>query len=223
MSFAEVERLATARSARGELVLRRRGDILELISNGTFLMDTSSGASETAMAELALGGVAAGARVLVAGLGFGFTLAATLRYAPADVVLVELEPDVIAWNREWWPPGRAALEDDRVRVVVGDFAEYASTAEDAFDAVLVDIDNGPDWTVAERNDDLYSAGLASLCRLVRGPAGRLCVWSAHASAGFEARLAHHFTDVTVTRVSVPRGEPDVVFLASGPSYSSRGG
>ena len=214
-----MQRLATAQSPRGELVLRKRADVLELISNGTFLMDTSSGVSETAMAELALDGCPAGARVLVAGMGFGFTLAATLRHAPSEVVLVELEPDVIAWNRAWWPLGRDALEDARVRVIVDDFADYARTTDGVFDAVLVDIDNGPDWSVAEPNDSLYTAGLVDLRRLVRAPTGRLCVWSAHPSADFEARLAGHFGDVNAIRICVPRGDPDVVFVASGASYS----
>jgi predicted membrane-bound spermidine synthase len=217
-----VERLASAHSPRGELVLRRRDEVLELISNGTFLMDTSGGASESAMAELALADIPRGARVLVAGMGFGFTLAATLSFMPAEVVVVELEPDVIAWNRAWWPLGRDALEDPRVRVIVGDFAEYLRTADHVFDVVLVDIDNGPDWTVAAPNDDVYIGGLTDLRRLVRAPNGRLCVWSAHASLDFEARLAGRFADVTAIGVPAPRGEPDILYLATGPSYSSDG-
>jgi predicted membrane-bound spermidine synthase len=214
--------LASAETPRGELVLRRRDDVLELISNGTFLMDTSSGASEAAMAELALAGRPAGARVLVAGMGFGFTLGATLRFAPREVVVVELEPDVLAWNREWWPPGRDALADRRVRVVVGDFAGYARTTQDVFDAVLVDIDNGPEWTVSAPNDYVYSSGLADLRRLTDAPDGRLCVWSANTSAEFEQRLRTHFREVAVHPVATQHGEPDVLYLATGPGYSCNG-
>lgn len=209
------ERLASAATARGELVLRRRGEVLELISNGTFLMDTSSGESERVMAGVALAGQADGALVMVAGLGFGFTLAATLRFAVADVVLVELEPDVIAWNERWWPLGRDALRDDRVGLVIDDFATYLQRTDRSFDAVLVDIDNGPDWTVAAANDDLYDELLGHLRRVVRAPSGRLCVWSAGGSAEFERRLARHFPRVTTHQVAVPRGEPDVLFLATG--------
>lgn len=208
------ERLASVDTPRGELVLRRRGDVLELISNGTFLMDTSSGASERAMASLALADCAPGARVLVAGMGFGFTLAATLSFDVAEVVLVELEPDVLAWNEQWWPLGRDALRDERVRLVVDDFTNYLQNTDAAFDAVLVDIDNGPDWTVAEPNDDLYVGLLGDLRRIVSRPAGRLCVWSTDASEEFERRLANHFTRVTTHDVAVPRGDPDVLFLAT---------
>lgn len=211
------ERLASAQSPRGELVLRRRGDVLELISNGTFLMDTSSGASERAMATLAVPGLASGARVLVAGMGFGFTLAATLSFDVAEVVLVELEPDVIAWNEQWWPLGRDALRDGRVHIVVDDFTAFLKLTADTFDAVLIDIDNGPDWTVAHPNDELYDGLLGDLRRIVKRPNGRLCVWSANSSDDFERRLAGHFSDVTTHEIAVRRGEPDVLFLATGDS------
>jgi spermidine synthase len=209
------ERLARADTPRGELVLRRRGTVLELISNGTFLMDTSSGASERAMAAMALRDRTAGARVLVAGMGFGFTLAAALGFDVAEVVLVELEPHVLSWNDQWWPLGRDALHDHRVRVVVDDFAAYLRAADDEFDAVLVDIDNGPHWTVVDANDDLYHGLLGDLRSIVKRPNGRLCVWSAAASADFERRLAEHFAHVAVHEIAVPRGEPDVVYLAEG--------
>jgi len=211
----DVVRLATAQTPRGELVLRKRGDVLELISNGTFLMDTSSGESERAMARVALDGLKARPRVVVAGLGFGFTLAATLGFDPAHVVLVELEADVVAWNDAWWPLGRDALRDPRVTVVLDDFAHYLSEARGQFDAVLVDIDNGPDWTVSGPNRALYDTKVGALRRMVARPHGRLCVWSASCSAPFEDRLAERFTTVTMHLVDAPRGEPDVLYLATG--------
>ena len=209
------ERLASAETPRGELVLRRRGEALEFISNGTFLMDTSNGESERAMATLALTGRAGGAHVLVAGLGFGFTLATTLTFDVAEVVLVELEADVVGWNEQWWPLGRDALRDERVNLVIDDFASFIERTDRSFDAVLVDIDNGPDWTVAPPNDVVYDDLLGQLRRIVRQPDGRLCVWSAAASETFEHRLGRHFPRVTTHAVAVPRGEPDVVFLATG--------
>jgi spermidine synthase len=216
------ERLASADTPRGELVLRRREDVLEVISNGTFLMDTSSGVSERMMADLAVAGQPPGARVLVAGMGFGFTLAATLAFDVAEVVVVELEPDVLAWNEQWWPPGCDALRDERVHVVVDDFAAYVQVAQGPFDAVLVDIDNGPDWTVAEANEDLYQRLIGALRRIITPTTGRLCVWSANASEAFERRLAEHFAQVATHEVAVPRGEPDVLFLATaGDSGSPR--
>lgn len=209
------ERLAAAATPRGELVLRRRDEVLELVSNGTFLMDTSGGASERAMADLALDGLGSDARVLVAGMGFGSTLAATLSFDVAEVILVELEPDVFAWNDQWWPLGRDALRDERVQLVVDDFAAYLQRTDDVFDAVLVDVDNGPDWTVSVPNDDLYDTLLPRLRRVVTPSSGRLCVWSASASDAFERRLARHFPQVTTHEVQVPRGDPDVLFLATG--------
>jgi predicted membrane-bound spermidine synthase len=211
----EIQQLAAAHSARGELVLRRRGEVLELISNGTFLMDTSSGASERALADLALHGVPDGARVLVGGLGFGFTLAAVLAFEVADVVVVEIEPDVVAWNREWWPPSRTALDDRRVRVVIDDLVRFLESATATFDAVVLDIDNGPDWTVTDANDRLYSdAGLRRMRQLITAPGGRLCVWSANSSAEFAARLRDQFTTVAIHDIPVARGNPDVIFVAT---------
>ncbi|MDT4920649.1 MAG: hypothetical protein QOI15_1551, partial [Pseudonocardiales bacterium] len=185
------ERLAASSTARGELVLRRRGEQLELISNGTFLMDTSNGESERALADLALDGLCANARILIGGLGFGFTLAQTLTHAVGEVVLVELEADVVAWNEQWWPLGEAALRDSRVRVEIADFANYLREADEPFDAVLVDIDNGPDWTVADPNIEVYGALLPQLRHLVRAPDGRLCVWSDAMSPEFASRLKEH--------------------------------
>lgn len=209
------ERLASSSTARGELVLRRRGEQLELISNGTFLMDTSNGESERAMADLALDGLCADARILIGGLGFGFTLAQTLTHAVGEVVLVELEADVVAWNEQWWPLGDAALRDSRVRVEIADFAHYVREADEPFDAVLVDIDNGPDWTVADPNTEVYDELLPELRRVLRSPAGRLCIWSAARSDAFSARLAKHFRQVSRHEIPVPRGDPDVLYLAVG--------
>jgi spermidine synthase len=165
------------------------------------------------MAALTLAGAPAGGRVLIAGLGFGFTLAETLEHDVGEVVLVELEGHVVAWNKEWWPLGHAALADPRVRLVVDDFGAFVQRVDDLFDVTLVDIDNGPEWTVATPNDDLYDELLPHLRRVVKEPGGRLCVWSASASAAFERRLAEHFAEVTVHEVPVPRGEPDVLYLA----------
>ena len=209
--------LAASDTPRGELVLRRRGEVLELISNGTFLMDTSSGASEKALADLALDELPSGARVLIGGLGFGFTLAAALAHPVADVVVVEIEPEVVRWNREWWPPARIALDDPRVTVVVDDLVHFLDTATNAFDAVLLDIDNGPDWTVTDDNGRLYGeSGLRRLAQLIKAPRGRLCVWSANASPDFEDRLRTHFVNVASHDIPVERGNPDVVFVAAAP-------
>jgi spermidine synthase len=194
-------------------VLRRRAGVLELISNGMFLMDSAGGESERAMARLALDGAPAGACVLVGGLGFGFTLAAVLEHDVGAVVVVERETELIAWNRRWCPPCAKALDDPRVTVVVDDVSHYLAGLDARFDVLLLDVDNGPDWTVTADNAGLYGArGIATMRRVLR-PGGRLAVWSAAASDAFEDRLRQAFGSVSKHDIPVARGEPDVIFLA----------
>lgn len=200
-----VERLPTP---RGELVLRRDGGHHEIVSNGTFLMDTRDGRSERALVRAAAG---PGDRVLVGGLGVGFSLAEALAVGAAAVTVVEIEPAVVRWNREHL--GTVALDDPRVTVVVADLAGFLAGPGE-WDAICLDVDNGPEWTVTPGNATLYSAaGLARLdARLA--PGGTLAVWSAGASPAFEARLRARYADVRRIEVPVPRGEPDVVWTAS---------
>src|SRR6185312_673155 len=115
----------------GELTLRRTGADHEVIVNGTFLMDTRDGRSERALVREAVAGMR-DARVLLGGLGVGFSLDEALR-AP-EVVDVELEPAVVEWGRTHLRPyGGAGLDDGRVRAIVADLAETAETLEPAFD------------------------------------------------------------------------------------------
>jgi spermidine synthase len=199
----------------GELVLRRAGPDHEVIANGTFLMDTRDGRSERALVREAVAGLRA-ARLLLGGLGVGFSLDEALR-APevAEIVVVELEPVVVEWGRTHLRPyGGAGLDDARVRLHVADLADAAETLEPAFDAVCLDVDNGPGWLVHERNRGLYDdAGLARLRRLLR-PGGRLAVWAAAADAAFEARLRACFGEVRTVTIAAPRGPDDVVYVAA---------
>ncbi|MEU8124980.1 spermidine synthase [Spirillospora sp. NPDC049024] len=207
----------------GELVLRRAGGDYEIISNGVFLMDTRNGESERLLVRAALEAAArrpgGPARVLIGGLGVGFSLAEALTLPDvAHVTVVEREPAVVAWHatalRPW---SRGALDDPRVTVERADLLDYVS-APDAgrFDAVCLDIDNGPDWTVTPGNARLYAAtGLDALAALLT-PRGVLAVWSANAAPAFEALLRDTFAAVEVRPVPVPRGEPDVVYLARDP-------
>ncbi|MFI6581628.1 spermidine synthase [Embleya sp. NPDC050493] len=266
----EIERVP---AADGELVLRRAGEHYEIISNGCFLMDTRAGASERLLVRTALDALGDGTdlRILVGGLGVGFTLREALTDARvAQVTVIEREPAVVRWGTGPLAPFSGhALADPRVRVVTSDLvawvhsgaggpvavagaaggpggeaggergveaaaeaggergveaaaeagggpgAEAAAEEEspERFHALCLDIDNGPDWTVTDGNASLYDdAGLAALrARLL--PGGVLTVWSATASPAFAERLRQHFTRVSVHRVPVPRGEPDVVFVA----------
>ncbi|WP_134731430.1 spermidine synthase [Amycolatopsis nivea] len=214
--MAEV--LETVPGHGGELVLRRDGAEFEVIENGMFLMDTRNGESERLLVTGAADRLAPGARVLIGGLGVGFSLRAALDHSVvSEVVVVEREPAVIAWNRTG--PLRevhgAALADPRVTVVEADLLEWLRTTSETFDALCLDIDNGPEWTVTEGNASLYAAsGLERLSQLLR-PDGVLAVWSAGAAPGFTARLRERFAEVDVVEIPVPRGEPDVVWFARG--------
>jgi spermidine synthase len=204
-------------SAGGDLVLRRAGGAYEIISNGVFLMDTRNGESERLMVRATLdhltGQVTDRVRMLIGGLGVGFSLAAALRRPDVTVTVVELESAVIGWHATHLRPySEGALDDARVTVENADLLSFLRTTPERYDAICLDIDNGPDWTVVEANAALYGAdGLDLLAGRLTG-GGVLAVWSANASPAFEDRLRTRFGDVDVHTIPVPRGEPDIVYL-----------
>ena len=141
--------------------------------------------------------------MLVGGLGMGFTLRATLDLLPHDatVVVAELVAAVVEWNRG--PLGPLAghpLKDPRVQIQVGDVAATVRANRQRFDAMLLDVDNGPAAFTASHNTSLYDdAGLAA-ARAALMPDGVLAVWSAWEDRRFEQRLRHAGFTVTVERV-----------------------
>ncbi|MEU0599813.1 spermidine synthase [Streptomyces sp. NPDC006393] len=206
----------------GEVALRRHGELLQIIANGCFLMDTSDGRSERLLVDAALAALDGRARphVLIGGLGVGFSLA----HAAADprwgrITVVEREPAIIGWHRHG-PLAEltaAALADPRTEIVEADLLAYVNETSTTFDALCLDIDNGPDWTVTEGNDGLYTPpGLASCARALT-PGGVLAVWSARPSPEFEGTLWNvGFQQVRTEEIPVARGVPDVVHLAVRP-------
>jgi spermidine synthase len=212
-----VDRVVTE---RGEVVLRRRGPHHEIISNGVFLMDTRGGASERLLVRAALAAVPPGRPVdlLIGGLGVGFSLDEAARSArPSSITVVEIEPAVVRWHRDHLDAG--ALADPRVRVVRAELLFHLAEGTNRYDAICLDIDNGPEWTVTDDNRNLYGdAGLALVRRRLRTD-GVLAVWSAAESAGFLARLRAAFSSVEVLPVPVARGVPDVVYVARTPEES----
>ncbi|MFF3530137.1 spermidine synthase [Streptomyces rubiginosohelvolus] len=204
----------------GEVVLRERGEHFEIIANGCFLMDTSDGRSERLLIDVALASLHAGRTapsLLIGGLGVGFSL---VRAAEEErwgrIVVVEREQAIVDWHREG-PLDRisgAALADPRTGILHTDLVAHLRTATERYDALCLDIDNGPDWTVTESNESLYSpAGLAH-CRDRLYPGGVLAVWSAQPSPAFEQALRNAgFSGVRTEEVAVARGVPDVVHLA----------
>jgi spermidine synthase len=200
----------------GELALRADGGHYEIISNGVFLMDTRSGASERLLVRLALRDKAGPTRVLIGGLGVGFSLAEALKIdGVAHVTVVEIEPNVIAWGETYLAPfSDHALADPRVEIVNADLAGWLAETEHRFDAICLDVDNGPGWTVADGNGRLYTdEGLAVLAARLT-PGGALTLWSAAESLAFAERLQCLFSRVEVVPVPVARGEPDVVYVAT---------
>lgn len=200
----------------GELVLRGDGEHFEIISNGVFLMDTRAGASERLLVRAALERLARPAHVLIGGLGVGFSLAEAVHSPDTRrVTVVEREPAVIGWHSgPLRPYSEGALDDPRVRVECADLLVWLRTPGEPYDAICLDIDNGPEWTVSDGNAALYGPeGLDLLAGRLR-PGGVLAVWSAAAVTVFEDRLRGRFARVSAHPVEVARGEPDVVYLAS---------
>ena len=159
----------------------------------------------------------AGARVLVGGLGMGFTLASSRKTLPATAVVTvaELIAEVVAWNRG--PLGECAgrpLDDHRTRVHIGDVAELVAGSDNAFDAILLDVDNGPEGLTHVDNQRLYSlAGLRTLHRAL-GPEGTLAIWSAGPDPQFVTRLKKTGFQVAVrsVRARPGKGSHHTIFL-----------
>jgi spermidine synthase len=193
-----------------------RGE-LEVISNGTFLMDTRDGRSEQTLVRAALAAhrkTAAARTLLVGGLGVGFSLLEAVADRELErIVVVEIEPVLVGWHATHFAHlTGAALTDPRVQVVVGDIAVHLAEHPGGYDAVCLDVDNGPDWPVTETNEALYSADGLDRCVRALAPAGVLAVWSARPVPRYAELLASRLDDVQVIEVetSLGRGEPDVV-------------
>ena len=207
----------------GEVVLRRHGELLQIIANGCFLMDTSDGRSERLLVDAARAALdeRPDPAVLIGGLGVGFSLAHAARDPHwGRITVVERVAAVVDWHRSGGPLSALsarAFADPRTVIVEDDLVTYVNETYDTFDALCLDIDNGPGWTVDEDNEGLYSpAGLASCARVLR-PGGVLAVWSAQPSAEFEGTLWNAgFQRVRTEEVPVARGVPDVVHLAVRP-------
>ena len=206
----------------GELRLMRRGAELSIMSGAIELMNSRLSGSEKALADLTVARLAGRMkpRVLIGGLGMGFTLRAALAALPSDaeVVVAELVPAVVAWARG--PMAglfEGCLDDPRVTVREADVAEVMGKARAAFDAILLDVDNGPGGLNRDANDQLYSAGGLSAAKRALRPGGVLAVWSAGPDHGFTRRLqgAGYAADqVPVRATGGKRGARHVIWLAS---------
>ncbi|MBL9066168.1 MAG: spermidine synthase [Sphingopyxis sp.] len=204
-----------------ELRLFRRGDDYIIALGGNELMSSRMSGSEEALATMSCDRLRdpAAARLLIGGYGMGFTLRAALaRLGPqARVTVAELVPGIIDWARG--PMAELAagcLDDPRIDILVGDVAGAIAAHVAAFDAILLDVDNGPDGLTRPQNDQIYSpAGLAKAKAALR-PDGVLAIWSAAPDAGFTRRLtAAGFAvdEVAVRARSNGKGARHVIWFA----------
>ena len=191
----ELEVLRRMSGEHGEVALRRRtaadGTVTtELVVDGVFAMDDVDPSTERALATEALRRCAGEAlRVLVGGLGLGWTAATALaepRVAAVDVA--ELQPALVAWAGEGLLPGLPELPADRLRLSVADVGTVLADGPGSWDAVLLDVDNGPAFLVHDSNAALYeAAGLRTALTALR-PGGVLAVWSADPAPELADRL-----------------------------------
>lgn len=203
--------LATATAPDGgALRLLRRGDEFSIrLQGGNELMNSRFGGSEEALATLAWARVAdrSAPRVLIGGLGMGFTLRAALALAPPDARLIvsELVPELVGWaGLHMATVFGDCLSDPRVEVKTGDVGAEIRAAAGAFGAILLDVDNGPDGLTRAGNDAIYREdGLQSAHRAL-APGGVLAVWSAAPDAAFAKRLSRCGFDVRTHAVRAAR-------------------
>ena len=184
-----------------QLQLYQSGELFSIkIPGRGDLMNSRAHGSEKALATLACEKLRRNAnpRLLIGGLGMGFTLAAALKMIgpAAEVVVAELVPEVVTWNRTLI--GAVAgdpLDDQRSRVFVGDVADLIRQEQAGFDAILMDVDNGPEALVRQENNWLYSAAGLKATRAALRPRGVLAVWSASQDRPFSKRLRQAGFDV----------------------------
>jgi spermidine synthase len=206
----------------GELTLSERdGDFaIKLTGVHGELMSSRMYSSELALAELGCAHIQAveNAKVLVGGMGMGFTLSAALKATTlsSEVLVAELVPEIIEWNKG--PLGEAAgrpLDDDRTRVYLGDVGELFMSRQATYDAILLDVDNGPEAFTHDDNSELYSLESLRDIRDTLRPDGMLAVWSAWHDPRFTKKLkkARFKTSYKTVRAHKGKGSKHTIYLA----------
>lgn len=217
--------LGSAKTPDGgqELRLKQRGSEFSIMLGTNELMNSRLSGSEEALAKLScekIGGRAQ-PKILIGGLGMGFTLRAALAQLGADagITVAELVPAVIAWARGPMEAVFAGcLDDPRVTVREADVGHIIRSDKAAWDAILLDVDNGPEGIVYRGNDALYGAAGLGAARAALRPGGVLAVWSQGPDAGFTLRLkqAGFVVDEVKTRANGKRGARHVIWIATKP-------
>ncbi|TAX89952.1 spermidine synthase [Rhizobium leguminosarum] len=215
---------ATIPGENGELRLKQRGGEFSIMLGANELMNSRLSGSEEALATLSWDRIKSHPkpRILIGGLGMGFTLRAALAVLPEDagVTVAELVPAVIAWARgPMAEVFKGCLDDPRVGIHQGDVGEAIRAGKAAYDAILLDVDNGPDGLTRKSNDRLYDfAGLRAASDALR-PGGVLAVWSSGPDPDFTRRLkdSGFAVDAVNTRANGKRGGArHVIWLAVKP-------
>lgn len=183
------------------MVLRERREgaeapaVIELRVNGVFVMDTLETKSELGLATAALSRCADPRRVLVGGLGLGFTARAVLADRRVEsLTVVEIEGALVRWMRDGTiPHGPHYLDDDRLSVVVADIRGVVTKSPPvSYDLVLLDVDNGPGFLVHDDNAAVYEETFLACVRDKLRPGGALAIWSAAEAPALEGKMAHAF-------------------------------
>lgn len=215
----------TAAEGGGELKLFQRGEEFSIMLGNNELMNSRLSGSEEALAAMAHARVGGrpGASILIGGLGMGFTLRAALRLFLEDarIVVSELVPAVVTWARGPLAPIFVdSLSDARVTIIERDVGDLIGEAQHLHDAILLDVDNGPDGLTRASNDRLYSArGLGAVRKALR-PGGVLLVWSSGPDNAFTRRLRDTgFTveEHVVRAARSGKGARHVIWIAQAPA------
>ncbi len=208
----------------GEVTLLKRGREFSIRTAGTELMNSRVHGSEDALAELTCSRIKgkSGTEILIGGLGMGYTLAAAIEQLEPDarITLSELIPAVVRWNREHLGHlAKMPLNDPRVSVQEEDVMQTILKRESVWDAILLDVDNGPDGLTRKANDRLYGiSGLKSSFLALRS-GGILAIWSAAPDDAFTRRLRQcgfHTETITVRARKSGKGSRHTIWLAEKP-------
>jgi spermidine synthase len=204
-----------------ELRLFQRGDDYMIVLDRNELMNSRMSGSEEALAEMTCARLRAGSapRLLIGGYGMGFTLRAALRVLPADarIVVAELVPEIIEWARG--PMAQltsGCLDDPRVSIALSDVRDCIAGARSSYDAILLDVDNGPDGLTHPGNENLYSMSGLAAARAALRPGGILAIWSAAPDRTFTRRLSQSrfkVEEVTVRARSNGKGARHTIWFA----------
>lgn len=216
------ELLGTAKipGRREELKLYRHDRDFTLRIAGAELMSSRAHGSEELLAELALECIPdkSAAQILIGGLGMGYTLASVLGLVgkKAKVEVVEILPEVVDWNEQWLGDLTGhPLKDQRVSMRKGDVVPRIRAGRQKYDAILLDVDNGPEGLTRDANDRLYSRTGIGAASAALKPGGVLAIWSATGHKWFTDRLASADFKVTERKVQARRdkGPKRMIWLA----------